>query len=267
MSIDSPDSRTEMTYPNSSGSRWLIVNADDFGMSAGVNEGIIESHERGIVSSASLMVRWPAAMEAAQYGAANKRLALGLHIDLGEWHCAANGWEPLYEVVSMNDAVAVREEIRRQLDRFRELVGTDPTHIDSHQHVHRGEPVHGMAEELAAEIGVPLRSFTPDIEYCGGFYGQAGQGEPWPEGISREGLMLLLEHLSPGITELGCHPGCDDDLKTMYCRERRREVEVLCDPEIADAIDRLQIERISYADVPTLRAARRQTDKLERNET
>ena len=42
-------------------SRAVIVNADDFGQSAGINRGIVEAHERGIVTSASLMVRWPAA--------------------------------------------------------------------------------------------------------------------------------------------------------------------------------------------------------------
>ena len=41
--------------------RYLIVNADDFGMGRGVNDGIIKSHEHGIVTSASLMVRWRAA--------------------------------------------------------------------------------------------------------------------------------------------------------------------------------------------------------------
>ena len=45
--------------------RHLIVNADDFGYSRGVNRGIIEAHERGIVTSASLMVKQPASEEAA----------------------------------------------------------------------------------------------------------------------------------------------------------------------------------------------------------
>jgi len=47
--------------------RRLIVNADDFGQSPGINRGIMEAHERGIVTSVSLMVRWPAAVEAAAY--------------------------------------------------------------------------------------------------------------------------------------------------------------------------------------------------------
>src|SRR5207247_11145801 len=54
--------------------RDLIVNADDFGQSAGVNRGIIEAHERGIVTSASLMVRWPAANEATAYARRHQSL-------------------------------------------------------------------------------------------------------------------------------------------------------------------------------------------------
>ena len=56
-----------MNQPTAGAARVLIVNADDFGLSAGVNRGIVEAHERGIVTSASLMVRRPAAREAADY--------------------------------------------------------------------------------------------------------------------------------------------------------------------------------------------------------
>ena len=62
--------------------RFLIVNADDFGQSHGINEGIIAAHEKGIVTSASLMVRYPAASEAASYAQKNPRLSVGLHVDL-----------------------------------------------------------------------------------------------------------------------------------------------------------------------------------------
>ena len=44
---------------------YLVVNADDLGYSRGINRGVFEAHERGIVTSASLMVRRPAAEEAA----------------------------------------------------------------------------------------------------------------------------------------------------------------------------------------------------------
>jgi predicted glycoside hydrolase/deacetylase ChbG (UPF0249 family) len=245
--MNSADAASAPT-PVSSGQRWLVVNADDFGLSSGVNAGIIAAHERGIVTSASLMVRGPAAGEAARYAASNRRLSLGLHVDLGEWQCIAGNWQELYRVVPLDDAAAATAEVRRQLHAFRDLVGGDPTHVDSHQHVHRGEPVRTAVAELAAELRVPVRDFTPGLHFCGGFYGQAAHGEPWHEGVSRGNLVRLLEELPVGFTELSCHPGLDDELPTMYCLERRLEVEVLCDPQIAAAVRRLGIRLITFAE-------------------
>src|SRR5919199_1733575 len=120
-----------------SDARALIVNADDFGLSPGINAGVAAAHERGIVTSASLMVRWPAAGEAAAYARAHPALSLGLHVDLGEWAYRDGAWVQLYQVVPEDDRAAVAEELSRQLAAFRALVGRHPTHLDSHQHVHQ----------------------------------------------------------------------------------------------------------------------------------
>src|SRR4051812_9848181 len=114
--------------------KYLIVNADDFGLSAGINRGIIEAHERGIVTSTSLMVRGAAAGEAAQYALAHPELSVGLHVDLCEWAHRGGEWLRLYEVVPFDDAAAVAREVARQLDAFRAHIGHSPTHVDSHQH-------------------------------------------------------------------------------------------------------------------------------------
>ncbi|HEU4340947.1 MAG TPA: ChbG/HpnK family deacetylase, partial [Candidatus Binatia bacterium] len=60
--------------------KYLIVNADDFGQSHGINRGIITAYGDGIVTSASLMVRWPAAADAAAYARKQPGLSVGLHI-------------------------------------------------------------------------------------------------------------------------------------------------------------------------------------------
>src|SRR5205085_11997778 len=65
------------------GVRLLIVNADDFGLSRGVNEGIIEAHTGGILTSTSLMVWRPGAEHAAKVAAAHPALSVGLHFDDG----------------------------------------------------------------------------------------------------------------------------------------------------------------------------------------
>src|SRR5690349_17679403 len=137
--------------------RYLIVNADDFGLSHGVNRGIIECAESGILTSASLMVRWPAAAEAAAYAKQNPKISIGLHVDLGEWVLRNGEWESLYKVVDAEDKLEVDAEITHQLAEFRRLVGRDPSHLDSHQHVHRNEPARAVMLKLAQELGVPLR--------------------------------------------------------------------------------------------------------------
>src|SRR5687767_5782519 len=174
------------------GRRELIVNADDFGMSEAVNAGIIRSHEHGIVTSASLMVRREAAPAAALYARAHPALSVGLHVDLGEWVCRNREWQPAYVVAPLDDAEAIRTEVAAQLEAFRQLVGRDPTHLDSHQHVHRDEPAHGALAAFAAALDVPLRHYDARVQYCGRFYGQEKYGEANDAAIGVDALIAVL---------------------------------------------------------------------------
>jgi predicted glycoside hydrolase/deacetylase ChbG (UPF0249 family) len=230
------------------------VNADDLGRTEGVNRGIFLAHERGIVTSASLMVRWPAASEAVALSRDFPRLGLGLHVDLGEWLCRDGQWEPLYEVVPDGDYEAAAAECARQVDRFRELVGRDPTHLDSHQNVHRHEPVRSVLLATAEALGVPLRFFRPGHHVAGGFYGQTADGSPLPGAIAVGQLIATLDSLPPGVSELSCHPGLGGDVPGMYRAERGVEVKSLCDPRVAAAVAALGIETGTFADAASFLA-------------
>jgi predicted glycoside hydrolase/deacetylase ChbG (UPF0249 family) len=222
--------------------RIVIVNADDFGRSDGVNRGVIQAHEEGIVTSASLMVRYAAAADAAEYGRHRPQLSLGLHVDLGEWLYQDGTWTAVYELEQFED------EVERQLDAFRSLVRRDPTHLDSHQHLHREEPVRSIMLATSRRLGVPLRSFSPWVRYCGSFYGQTGTGEPLPSAISVEALVTILCGLPEGVTELGCHPGYADDLRSQYAVEREREIEALCHERVRATLAAEEIELRSFRD-------------------
>ena len=215
--------------------RRLIVNADDFGLSPGVNAGVIRGAEEGIVTSASLMVRQPAARAAAAYARRHPRLGLGLHVDLGEWALDGSQWRPVYEVVALEWADGVAREVDAQLEAFRELTGRNPTHVDSHQHVHRREPVRGILTALAVTLGVPLRHFSA-VRYCGEFYGQDADGVPHLEWLTPARLIELVTSVSPGATELCCHPATTADVATMYRMERPVEIDALCDPAVRAAL-------------------------------
>jgi chitin disaccharide deacetylase len=226
--------------------RNLIVNADDLGLSAAVNDGVFAAHRDGIVTSASLMVRQGAAPAAAERARGFPELAIGLHIDLGEWNYEEGEWTLAYSHCSSDDPVAVEAECRAQLERFRALLGRDPSHLDSHQHVHESEPAKRVAEALAAELGVPLRNRA--IRYEGGFYGQSGKGEPFPGGITPEALMKLIRALPPGWTEIGCHPAAGPVPTSSYDAERQVELETLCAPEVKALLDRKGVELRSFAE-------------------
>jgi chitin disaccharide deacetylase len=229
--------------------KYLIVNADDFGQSLGINRGIITACRDGIVTSASLMVRWSAAAEAAAYAREHPTLSLGLHIDLGEHILRGGEWVPLYSVVSLENEAAVRDEISRQLGVFDRLMGHAPTHLDSHQHVHLREPIRAILLEIAQRLGVPLRSCSPEVSYCGSFYGQADDGTPLPDVISIVGLIRIFETLPPGCTELACHPASECDLQTLYSQERLEELKILCDPRVRAALTDMGIALRSFANL------------------
>jgi len=232
--------------------RVLIVNADDFGQDPAFNRGTRTAYDDGVVTSASLMVRWPAAADAVALGAERPGLSLGIHLDLGEWSYADDEWTPLYRVVDADDPAAVEREVAEQLDRFSALVGRAPTHVDSHQHAHLSEPAASVISAAAASLGVPLRSRDDRVRYRGDFYGQSGRGDPYPEGITVDALVSLVMDLPPGITELGCHPGLGDDLDTMYRDERLQEVRSLCDLRVRAAIARCGVQLRSFAALSAL---------------
>jgi predicted glycoside hydrolase/deacetylase ChbG (UPF0249 family) len=226
--------------------RYVIVNADDFGRSHGINRGVVAAHEHGIVTSASLMVCWPSARDAASYAHDYPRLDMGLHLDLAEWVYESQEWHPLYERVDPSDPRAVHDETWRQIERFDQLVGVLPSHLDSHQHVHRSEPAHSVVLGIGAELGIVVRGDDTRVTYRGDFYGQYGTGEPNPGRITPAAMIGLFDSLVDGLTEIGCHPADHDESGSIYGHERDLELQTLCDPAVLEALGLLGITLTSF---------------------
>lgn len=224
----------------------LIVNADDFGASPGVNRGILECHLDGILTSASLTVAGAAAAEAAAIARAQPRLSVGLHWDV---------WGEDERQFDIRDHDAVRHEFERQLEAFHELMDGLPTHVDSHRHAHREEHLMPLFRELVERLGVPLRG-DGRVRFIGGFYAQWEWKVTNLDYVSVPFLEgLLANEVRDGWTELSCHPGyIGDGYSAVYLAEREAEVRTLTDPRIRDALDRDGIELASYADHAAARA-------------
>lgn len=218
--------------------RLLIVNADDFGLSPAVNAGIIAAHTGGIVTSTSLMVRRPGAEDAAQLAHQHPSLSVGLHLD--------------DQGVDLNERATISSEFAAQLDRFRQLIGADPTHVDSHHHAHAREDRIAAFSELAAPLGVPLRH-TGQVRYLGGFWGQTEEGATDLTRVSRESLLELIRtEVAQGLNEIGCHPALvTGDLVSSYLQERTTELETLTAPRLREQIEALGVELVSFARAQT----------------
>jgi chitin disaccharide deacetylase len=223
--------------------RYLIVNADDFGASAGVNRGIAEAHRRGIVTSASLMVETSGSEEAARLARQSPALSVGLHVRL------EGRKEPSADLI---DTAACRESLRAQLAHFMELMDRPPTHLDSHHHVHTRPELLPDFRETAESCGIPLRDCS-GVRYCSSFYGQWA-GEHHPERVSVDGLIqILATEVGDGVTELGCHPGCADPaLVSSYRLEREIELSTLCDSRVRGFLDDRGIALIGFGEVPRI---------------
>jgi chitin disaccharide deacetylase len=225
--------------------KFVIFNADDFGASTGVNQGIARCHTHGVVTSTSLMVTGRAVREAVAMSCDLPKLAIGLHWDV---------WGEDEREFDIENIPAVRDEFQRQVAEFYKFLGRLPTHVDSHRHAHRNDKLAPVFRELVEPLGVSLRDNGP-VTYIPGFYAQW----EWKVTDLYHVSVLFLQYLlrtevMPGFSELSCHPGyITSDYSAVYLSERESEIATLTDPRIRETIASEHISLISYADYNQLR--------------
>ncbi len=219
--------------------KYLIVNADDFGASRGINRGIVEGHERGIVTSASLLVNAPGSKDAADLCERLPSLSVGLHVQI-----RVEVFESSTELRG-----CLPELLRHQFERFERLTGRSPTHLDSHHNIHRDSRALPFFQELAREKQIPLREYSI-VRHFPKFYGQWDGCTHW-EQISPENLAhMLATEIEPGITELSCHPGyVEDAFSSSYRAEREAELRALTNPLVRHVLREQQIQLIGFHEI------------------
>lgn len=268
----------------------MVVNADDFGLSEAINSGIESTFTRGILRSASLMPNGRAFHDAVRIAAALPGLGVGIHLSLIDEQCSARSTE-IRGLADVEERLPrhyraflfswlmrkfslqqIRIEVRSQILRVLEA-GIQPTHLDSHQHLHLFPPILDIVLEETARAGIRVIRLPADcspgrgikgeilarfsrramprmrasgIRFADHFWGMACSGC-----MNEKNLLSILAGLKSGINELMCHPGFSD----TATRERYpwryhwdEEASALTSPSIPAFIESQNIRLASFRD-------------------
>lgn len=243
----------------------LIVNADDFGLTEGNTIATILCHETGILTSTTLMVNMPYANLAASLAAKHPTLGVGVHLVLTIGRPLVEGAKSFtdedgnfrrpssYEDGKPHaDLDELYTEWKAQIEKFIEIMGRKPTHIDSHHHVH-SRPWHmEVTMRLAKEYDLPVRlqAFDEDYDYphaylTSGFYDKTATLAYF----SDDNEFGLLDH---EIAEVMCHPAFIDQRLldiSSYNTARANEMQILRDPQVKAWVEKNNIELINFGDL------------------
>lgn len=264
----------------------LVVNADDFGFTRDVNQGIIEAHQRGILTATTLMANGNAFEDAVRLARDNPALDVGAHLVLIGGRGLAAPYEPLpSSVTRLIAAIALKQvriydelsaQVRHILD-----AGIRITHLDTHKHTHLAPPVLDAVARIAEEFCIPWvrRPFDLPITAARAMATRRKRAVSGGLTLVRAGfrsvltrrhckttdhfagfqitgrfrtreLVALIEALPEGSTELMCHPGrCSAELaaaRTRLKQSREEELTALTAPETRRAIVESGVELVNY---------------------
>ena len=235
----------------------LIINADDFGLCDGVTFGILKAHQDGILTSTTCMMNMPHIEEYLSLASHFPHLGLGVHLVLtigqpltmGSF-CDENGnfksrnTYPDRKVIVKQDELYL--EWKAQIDKFIQLTGHKPTHLDSHHHVHLLPGNIDVALKLAKEYDIPLRQecyLQKDYEYV------RFSEVIYNQSVSLETINDIC-HFDDEIFEFMCHPAFVDPFlynHSSYNIQRIKELDILCSQEAKDITKNIQL--INYGQI------------------
>lgn len=221
----------------------LIVNADDLGYSQGINEGIIQAHKNGIVTSTSLMVYGKAAEQAINLAKKLPKLGVGLHFQIGKEDLGVLT-QQLNKALAVATIEKTKKEFIEQVELFTKLTGKLPDHIDGHYHIHKLPLIFPFISKFASKNNIPLRD--NGVNFIRTFYGMNDEKK-----ISTAELITIFQELPEGNSELMCHPAkyTDDLESSSYKKQRETELNSLTSDGTKKAIEVLNIKLINWSDI------------------
>ncbi len=257
--------------------RQLVVNADDFGFTRDVNQGIIQAHREGILTAATIMSNGAAFDDAVRLARENPTLDIGVHLVLvGQppfpMSVAALTTAVMLGRIRIYDELSV--QVRKVLD-----AGLKPSHLDTHKHTHLLPPVLDAVARISEEFKIPWvrRPFDFPLQpggvswkkraVSGAFGVVRGRFE---RVLTRHGCRStdhfagfqitgkfqasdvadLIRSLPEGSTEFMCHPGIlTAELRAAHTRlkeSREEELRALTAPEVRQALRESGVELVNF---------------------
>ena len=262
----------------------LIINSDDYGRTPDISHGIREAHLHGVVTSTTCMTNIPTtANDVVIALKETPNLGMGVHLVLTMGRPISapeavpsivdeNGnfykYGSLIENLPNLNMEDVKTEWRAQIEAFVKVAGRRPTHIDSHHHSSYFSPnlfraMLELAKEYDCAIRFPFTEVSSEIEetakYVPDLLQEFNPRKPdmffvnfYNEGATREELINIINSLSDGTSEIMCHPGFVDEAfakESTYNFQRERELKILTDSSIKEAIESQNVELITFGDL------------------
>jgi predicted glycoside hydrolase/deacetylase ChbG (UPF0249 family) len=261
--------------------RKLVVNADDFGFTRDVNQGIVEAHRKGILTATTIMSEGAAFDDAVRLARENPTLDIGVHLVLV-------GQPPYPMTVAqltravMLGKIRIYEELSAQVRRVLDA-GLRPTHLDTHKHTHLLPQVLNAVARISEEFKIPWVRRPFDFPMVDP---RVPHGISWKKRtvsravglvrgrfervLARHGcrstdhfagfqitgkfdasdVAALIRSLPEGSTEFMCHPGiCTAELRAARTRlkeSREEELRALTAPEVRAALRESGVELVNY---------------------
>jgi predicted glycoside hydrolase/deacetylase ChbG (UPF0249 family) len=279
--------------------RRLIINADDYGLTPGISQGILEAHLKGVVTSTTVMVGSPYAADAIRLALQSAPgLGLGLHLTLSGMGRPVSPPSEIPSLVRQDgrfypledwlarisefNAADIVHELRAQVERFIQIVGKPPDHLDGHHHaVYRHPAALNELCDLALNYAIPIRNVwsdkpvdvtihrllegtpiewrAPTAQALKNILTMKKPRPSWPDhfedtfydAASTLGdLLLILTSLPGGVTEIMCHPGyADSALDSDYTTRRDDEVKTLTHNSVREVLKAEGIDLINFGDL------------------
>jgi hypothetical protein len=245
----------------------LIINADDFGYSTGINYGIIHAFQRGVLSSTTMMANMPGFDEGVILAKENPELGIGVHLALTCGRPLRSDVKTLidergnfrhlsfYEKKFEIDTDELYQEWKEQIGKVMQS-GIEPTHLDSHHHVNSLPLISEVFNQLAREYQLPVRNnfsvpeditttnrFTTSLDTIGGVR------EIWK---AMEIRNIIEDCKNFETVEAMCHPGYVDNIliQNSSLREYRAVIAAeLQRKDFAEILEKNDISLGTYNDL------------------